>query len=606
MIKEKPMLRRGTGAVKSTVSAALCAALVLLSPGLECYAVVGDVVRIQTTDAGSPRGPLGQGRGSSLQTAPASMPLSPAALSGTSWVAPSPPSVSEGPRSQTGVVAPVLPLAGEVETLSVSGGKVAAADVSASAPGGKLAAAEVSAPAGSVAGLPGLLAAHEAEPARTPRAGASVKAFLQTGVRRIAQATGLSGRKLAVDAVFAERGTPAVVEAPAAVEAGAPRAAARSGLLGSAGTREAVETPAQVPTPEKASASRVTGFFGAVWKQVKSDTKDLLSGEPARVGRGWANWTNHMVAIAGGIFSVAQFPQIFKNFGNLSAGRPKELQGLPPAGYSSGTLANMTLLGYFRSMGEIWTAISQAMSVLSNAIVITQIFMAGFMPPVAYALVMAGVAAGALINWFDHKGGLPKSLFKGGQLPKKVFDVWSKMLGILAMTVLPWVLWTTFAPYFVAAAKAASLLPLAVAGPVALAMFFLNEFDKLPKRMKAVWNVAGAWSATILFGYGPVAMHAYYLKNPAGLTGMSGIGLLSFFLNLLGNTLLLPRMMYSKNTIGTVGNLWMVYVGAIGCLAWMFAFGFFPGWLFWPLTLGVTAFLLFSRWMNHRYPAAKT
>ncbi len=278
-------------------------------------------------------------------------------------------------------------------------------------------------------------------------------------------------------------------------------------------------------------------------------------------------------------FTLLQVPQIIMNITNLIGGNPEALSILPWMGYSTGILGNMLLLSYFASQKEKGASLVQGVGVITSAVVVTQIFLAGFMPGLAFAVVMPAIVAGLVLNFLQLKGKLPEKLWKG----------WSRASGLLGLAVLPQVLWATFAP-----AAMASMIPAIAAGVLGLGMLGLEASGKMPKGLKNVWGALSAWTATLLFMYGPVAQAMSNYTHPEG---MAGISVATLLLAMAGNLLMLPRAVLTKNLIWYTGSGWGVYAGGLLVLAWMYALGLVSSLLFWPAalaTVGWTAFLIYK------------
>src|SRR5208282_4448109 len=97
---------RPSNLLSSLNGIALCAAMVILSPCLESYAVAAGVARIEAAEADLPlSGPSGQVAGPSLQSSPVSLSLTPGALTGSILAAPAAPGVVQ-------MAAPAIPEAG--------------------------------------------------------------------------------------------------------------------------------------------------------------------------------------------------------------------------------------------------------------------------------------------------------------------------------------------------------------------------------------------------------------------------------------------------------------------------------------------------------------
>ncbi len=335
--------------------------------------------------------------------------------------------------------------------------------------------------------------------------------------------------------------------------------------------------------------SKKTASADTTVPENRSQAVAPLSKAPKPASALWQKATKSMVLSSGVIFSVMQFPQILKNYENLAAGHLTDLAILPWAGYSSGILANMMLLAYFRCLGEKATAGAQIMGVLTSSVVLVQIFMAGFMPLPALAAVMSAVSIGFAFNW----------LHQTKKISDNVWDRWSRATSLLGVGVLTQNVWSA-AAQLAAPALSGTILPLAIGVAAAILIdYYVRHTTRAPKWLSQFWNAVGAWTATALFGYGAVIGHVYTFLNPQGLRGIS---LASMFLGLAGNMLLLPRMMLTKNTIGTAGNVWAVVVGTLGTMSWMVLYGFVPLPLFWATAIAVPALLYAAHRMNRKFP----
>ncbi|MDX6770007.1 MAG: S8 family serine peptidase [Elusimicrobiota bacterium] len=290
----------------------------------------------------------------------------------------------------------------------------------------------------------------------------------------------------------------------------------------------------------------------------------------------WDRWTQRLTDFAAVPFLALQAPQIWANLTNLLAGHPEQLANLPWMGYSTGILGNMLLLSWFASQKESSAARVQAIGVVTSAVVVAQIFMAGFMPATAFAAVMGAIVAGLVLNRLKFKDKAPAGLW----------SFWSKASSLLGLVVLPQVLWATFAP-----AALFSYWPGVVAGALGLAATYLDSKGRLPAPLKSLWSNLGAWTATLLFMYGPVAQLMSNLTNPAG---MAGIAIGTLLLAMAGNLLMLPRAMHTKNLVWFTGSAWGVAMGGWAVLLTLFAAGFAAPWLFWSATAFIPLYLAAS------------
>ena len=115
---------------------------------------------------------------------------------------------------------------------------------------------------------------------------------------------------------------------------------------------------------------------------------------------------------------------------------------------------------------------------------------------------------------------------------------------------------------------------------------------------KALQTAAGL-TGTLLFMFGPVAALVAMALHPADI---AGIALGSVVLGLVGDMLLSPRLMLTKDALGLSSNLWSVVLAGVARLVWMCVCGNVPALLFWPIIVLVPAYFAFAAVMNHRHP----
>ena len=211
--------------LKSATGAMLSLALVVVSPGLECYAGASASVATPVSETGSPTtGKTGVSGVSLIQVSPNSIGLSPASLSGAIKVMPAAPSVVE-----TGKAAPIaLPSAVQP------------------------ALAAVPAPIASSI----LLAAPQAAKTETPAELVAAQAVLSEGVKQISQAKDSAGKAQVLDTVFT--GSKIKTDSADIVVPGAQDRIIRSGLTPAA---PAFTNPFRVPEAQSVSALAKTKIY---------------------------------------------------------------------------------------------------------------------------------------------------------------------------------------------------------------------------------------------------------------------------------------------------------------------------------------------------------
>ena len=294
----------------------------------------------------------------------------------------------------------------------------------------------------------------------------------------------------------------------------------------------------------------------------------------------WDTWTKRLTNSAFLAFLPLQVPQIVANFGFIFAGTLNPISILPWMGYSTGILANMILLSYFVSKKEKGAALVQAVGVLSSALVVGQIFYAGFMPAAAFWAVAAAILAGLGLNALHYRGVVNAKLWEG----------WKEFVGMAGLATLPLVFSATFL------AKVA-YWPAALAFGLGGLYLALRKAGRLPKKFEGLWMKASAWTATLLFMFGPLAQISANLADPANMAGLS---LLTLLLATLGNGMMIPRAVHTKDWIWFSGSAWAVSLGGIGVMATMFAYGFLSPLFFFTSAAVIAAVLGGSFLASHR------
>jgi glycosidase len=284
----------------------------------------------------------------------------------------------------------------------------------------------------------------------------------------------------------------------------------------------------------------------------------------------WDAWTSRLTNLAFLAFVPLQLPQIIANIGFISAGTLAPISILPWMGYSTGILANMILLSYFVGKKEKGAALVQAVGVLTSAAVVGQIFYAGFMPAFAFWSVAAAILGGLTLNLLHYRGALNEKLWTG----------WKELTGMAGLVVLPLVFTATFLP-------SVSYWPAAATAGVGALYIALKRSGRLPDNLKGMWTKLSAWTATLLFMFGPLAQISSNLADPANIAGLS---LLTVILATVGNGLMIPRAVHTKDRIWFTGSAWAVVMGGLGVMATMALHGYLSPWFF------VSAVAALSAW----------
>eukprot|EP00958_Prasinococcus_capsulatus_P004406 scaffold408_cov388-Prasinococcus_capsulatus_cf.AAC.9 len=185
---------------------------------------------------------------------------------------------------------------------------------------------------------------------------------------------------------------------------------------------------------------------------------------------------------------------------------------------------------------EKGAALVQTVGVVSTAILLTQVYIAGHMPGLCFWPGLAVVIYGLSLNFLN---------FVGKAWPV-AWQVWEKSISIIGLTVLPQVIWSTFS-------SVPTLIPGLTACAASLGFAVSERSGRLPKRLSGVWNSVGAWTATLLFMFMPVAQLWQNFTRPETLHGIS---IETILLAMCGNALMIPRALFTRDIIWFIGTTW--------------------------------------------------
>lgn len=297
-------------------------------------------------------------------------------------------------------------------------------------------------------------------------------------------------------------------------------------------------------------------------KEKKSSTYDF-----------WDGLTEQLSGSATFAFLPLQLPQIILNYRNLSAGNAAALAAVPWTGLLTGLLGNLSLLSYFAEKKERGATIVQGVGVLSTFIVLVQLAIAGTMPAPVFTATAVAVVVGFVVNILNFNGLLSPSIYRA----------WKELITVGGVSVLPQVMWTTFEPYV-----PPSVLPGTVFLALSTLMVILGRLDKLPKTLSNFMGGLAAWSATLLFMWGPVAQMWTNYINPANIRGLS---VYTILLAMAGNSLLLPRALFTRDLMWFTGSSWGALMQGWGILLSMYTNKCVSGSVFLGISCGLALWL---------------
>eukprot|EP00246_Nothoceros_aenigmaticus_P007330 TRINITY_DN21049_c0_g1_i1.p1 TRINITY_DN21049_c0_g1~~TRINITY_DN21049_c0_g1_i1.p1 ORF type:complete len:297 (+),score=36.48 TRINITY_DN21049_c0_g1_i1:133-891(+) len=211
----------------------------------------------------------------------------------------------------------------------------------------------------------------------------------------------------------------------------------------------------------------------------------------------------------------------------------------------------------------------QAVGVLSTSVVLMQLALAGAMPRAAFSVTATAVAIGLSLNFVNYKG----------LLSPNVWRIWEEAVTVGGLTVLPQVMWSTFQPYL-----PPSMIPAILFGGSAVTLVVLGRLEKLPPKLVTFMAAVSAWTATLLFMWAPVSQMWLNFLNPANIKGLS---VFTVLLAMIGNGLLLPRAIFTRDLMWSTGAAWGFFFQGWAILLSMYIYSSIGDPVFWSVSAGV-------------------
>lgn len=269
----------------------------------------------------------------------------------------------------------------------------------------------------------------------------------------------------------------------------------------------------------------------------------------------WDALTSTIAASSNLPFLLLQLPQIMLNAQNLLAGNRAALFAVGWLGQLTGLLGNLSLLSYFAKRKETGAVVVQTLGVISIYCVLFQLAMAGAIPSIPFISASVAVGLGLVLNFLNYYNLLNASIWR----------LWEDCITIGGLSVLPQVMWSTFVPYL-----PQSILPGVLSFAMALTTIILARSGKLSeKAVKFVGSTSG-WTATLLFMWMPIAQMWTNYLNPNNIQGLSVDSLL---LAMIGNGLLIPRALFTRDIMWFTGSSWAALLYGWGNILSVYIFG---------------------------------
>ncbi|KAG9146361.1 hypothetical protein Leryth_018418 [Lithospermum erythrorhizon] len=307
------------------------------------------------------------------------------------------------------------------------------------------------------------------------------------------------------------------------------------------------------------------------------DSADL---KPSDSFKQWDSLSAKFAGASNVPFLLLQLPQIILNARNLMAGNSAALFAVPWLGMFTGLLGNLSLLSYFIKKRETEAAGVQTLGVLSISVVITQLAMAEAMPFPHFVVTAIVVASGLVINFMNYFN----------LLNPKIWRFWEDFITVAGVSSLPQVMWSTFVPFV-----PNTILPAVISFLLAVTAVLMARLGKLSEGgAKFVGSISG-WTATLLFMWMPVSQMYTNILNPDNVKGLSAVSML---LAMIGNGLMIPRALFTRDLMWFTGSTWACVFYGWGNLLCLYCFKSITREFFLVATIGFITWIVVTLWRD--------
>ncbi|XP_060972022.1 maltose excess protein 1-like, chloroplastic [Cannabis sativa] len=294
----------------------------------------------------------------------------------------------------------------------------------------------------------------------------------------------------------------------------------------------------------------------------------------------WDSLTANFSAAANIPFLLLQLPQIILNARNLIAGNKSALLAVPWLGMLTGLLGNLSLLSYFSKKREKEVIVVQTLGVISQFIVFGQLAMADAMPFPYFVATTVLVVTGLAVNFLNYFYLLNDSVWR----------FWEDVITVGGLSALPQVMWSTFVPYL-----PNTILPGALSFVVAVAAVVMARLGKLSEKGTKFVGAISGWTATLLFMWMPVSQMWTNFLNPDNIKGLSPVSML---LAMIGNGLMIPRALLTRDFMWFLGSSWASFFYGYGNLACLYWFNSISKEFFLAATAGFVLWIGMALWRD--------
>ncbi|WIA10336.1 hypothetical protein OEZ85_010528 [Tetradesmus obliquus] len=194
---------------------------------------------------------------------------------------------------------------------------------------------------------------------------------------------------------------------------------------------------------------------------------------------------------------------------------------------------------YLASKKEATAVNVQLIGIVSNVVVLSQLWYAQVMPLQAFAGVLAASVAISV-------AGL---LYSRGKMTDRSWLPFEALVGAVGVGAAPQVLWASFV------SGHASLAPSLVAAAAAALWLKQKQLQSVQELRRGISQLPGL-CATAMFALAPIPQ---LVRNFSDLSSLTGLSLGTMLLALIGNAVCIPRALFTRDAAWTFGSTW-------GCL----------------------------------------
>lgn len=212
----------------------------------------------------------------------------------------------------------------------------------------------------------------------------------------------------------------------------------------------------------------------------------------------------------------------------------------------------MLMCTHFAARGESSAVNVQLIGILNNMLVLSQVTMAGFMPPSVFAATAAMISMAVAINTGRLRGAVTPASPVLGSIP--VWSLWQLFAGVCGLALIPQVMSNLLLP-----GLNLGVVP-GAACALSLGAYFTYKMrsERSRSALRPVVGQLPGWAATLLFALSPLPQLVRNFMEPQSLEGLS---LGTMLLALSGNALMLPRALFIQDPVWIAGTSWACLAG---------------------------------------------